>query len=47
MRGFITAKEIKMLKSDCTKCKRNKSITLSDATMEAEGLNDIFKVLLK
>ena len=47
MRGFITAKETKMLKSDCTKCKRNKSITLSDATIEAEGLNDFFKLLVK
>ena len=50
MRGFITAKGTKTsktLKSNFTKCKRNKSMTLSDATMEAEGLNDIFKSVVK
>ena len=32
-----------MLKGNCTKCKRNKSVTVSDATIEAEGLKDFFK----
>ena len=47
MRGLITAKRTKTLKTNFTKCKRNKSMTLSDATMEAEGLNDIFKSVVK
>ena len=32
-----------MLKSNCVKCERNKSKTVSDATIEAEGLKDFFK----
>ena len=32
-----------MLKGNCVKCKRNKSMTISDATLEAEGLEDFFK----
>ena len=32
-----------MLKGNCVKSKRNKSMTVSDATIEAEGLKDIFK----
>ena len=32
-----------MLKVNCVKCKRNKSMTVSGATIEAEGLNDFFK----
>ena len=36
--GVITSKGTKMLKSNCTKCKRNKSMAVSDATIEAEGL---------
>ena len=47
MRGLLTAKGTQMLKNNCIKCKRNKSMTLSDATIEGEGLNDFFKVLLK
>ena len=43
IRGFITSKGTKMLKGNCVKCKRNKSKTLSDATIEAEGLKDFFK----
>ena len=34
-----------MLKGNCVKCKRNKSMTVSDATIEAEGLKDFFKSL--
>ena len=41
--GAITSKGTKMLKSKCVKCKKNKSMTLSDATKEAEGLKDFFK----
>ena len=32
-----------MLKGNCVKCRRNKSMTASDATIEAEGLKDFFK----
>ena len=42
-RGFITSKGTKVLKGNCVKCKRNKSMTVSDATIEAEGLKDFFK----
>ena len=43
IRGFITSKGTKMLKGNCVKCKRKKSMTVSDATIEAEGLKDFFK----
>ena len=43
IRGFNTSKGTKMLKGICVKCKRNKSMTVSDATLEAEGLKDFFK----
>ena len=42
-RGFTPSKGTKMSNCNCVKCKRNKSMTVSDATIEAEGLNDIFK----
>ena len=42
-RGVISAKGTKMLRGSCTKCGRNKLMTLSDATIEAEGLKDFFK----
>ena len=32
-----------MLKGNCVKCKRNKSMTVSYATIGAEGLKDFFK----
>ena len=41
--GAITSKCTKMLRGSCTKCRRNKSMTVSDATIEAEGLKDFFK----
>ena len=47
IRGFITSKGAKMLKGNCVKCKRNKSMTVSDATIEAEGLKDFFKCVGK
>ena len=43
IRGFITSKSPKMLKCNCVKCKRNKSMTVSDAKIEAEGLKDFCK----
>ena len=43
IRGVISAKGTKMLKGNCVKCNRNKSMTASDATIEAEGLKDFFK----
>ena len=43
IRGVISAKGTKMLKGNCVKCNRNKSMTVSDATIEAEGLKDFFK----
>ena len=41
--GAITSKGAKMLRGYCTKCRRNKSMTVSDATIEAEVLKDFFK----
>ena len=41
--GFLTSNGTKMLKGNCVKCKRNKSMNVSDATIEAEGLKDFFK----
>ena len=34
--GATTSKGTKMLKGNCVKCKRNKSMTVSCATIEAE-----------
>ena len=45
IRGFITSKCTKMLKGNCVKCKRIESMTVSDATIEAEGLKGL-KVLV-
>ena len=39
----ITSKDTKMLKGNCVLCRRNKSMTVCDATIEAEGLKDFFK----
>ena len=43
IRGFITSKSTKRLKGNCVICRRNESMTVSDATIEAEGLKDFFK----
>ena len=43
IRGVVTAKGTKMLKCHCTKCRRNKSMTVYDAIIEAEGLEEFFK----
>ena len=45
--GAITSKGTIILRGSCTKCRRNKSMTVSDATMEAEGLKDFFKCVDK
>ena len=45
IRGVISAEGTKMLKGSCAMCRRNKSMTLSDATIEAEGLKISLKVL--
>ena len=42
IRRFITDKETKMLKGNCLNGRRNKSMTVSDASVEAEGLNKYF-----
>ena len=47
IRGFNTSKGTKMLKRNCAICRRKKSITVSDATIEAEGLKDFFKSACK
>ena len=41
--GAITSKGTKMLNVNCVKCRRNKSMTVSGATINAEGLKDFFK----
>ena len=43
IRGVVSAKGTKMLRGICVKCRKNKSMTVSDATIEAEGLKDFFK----
>ena len=45
--GAITSKGTKMLRGSCTKCRTNKSMTVADATIEAEGLKDSSKVLVE
>ena len=43
IRGVASAKGTKMLKGKCVKCETKKSMNVSDATIEAEGLKDFFK----
>ena len=43
--GDITNKSSKILIGFCSKCQRKKSMTVSDNTIEAEGLSDFFKNL--
>ena len=47
IRGVISTKGTKMLKGNCIKCKRNISMNVSDATVEAEALKISSKVLIK
>ena len=42
-----TGSQIKLLKGTCVTCKRNKSLIVSDHTIQAEGLGDFFKHLGK
>ena len=46
-RGFVSIKGTKMLRGNCVKCRRNKSMAVSDATIEAEGLKYFFKSVVK
>ena len=43
IRGVVSAKGTKMLKGNCVKCRSNRSLTVSDATIKAEGLKKFFK----
>ena len=43
--GDLTAKDIKVLIGACSVCKRKKSMTVSDNTIQAEGLGSFFKKL--
>ena len=45
--GDITNKGSKVLIGFCSKCQRKKSMTVSDNTIEAEGLSSFFKNLGK
>ena len=45
--GATNSKGTKMLRGSYTKCRRNKSMTVSEATIEAEGLKDFFKSVVK
>ena len=42
-----TGLPVKLLRGTCTTCKRNKSLTVSDRTINGEGLGDFFKHLGK
>ena len=42
-----TGLPVKLLRGTCTTCKRNKSLILSDQTINGEGLDDFFKHLGK
>ena len=46
-RRVVTAKGTKMLKESCAMCRKNKSMTVINATIEAEGLKDFFKSIGK
>ena len=45
--GDITSKGSKVLFGYCSVCNREKSMTVSDNTMKAEGLGSLFKNLGK
>ena len=42
-----TGAQMKLLRSTCVTCKRNKSLIVSDHTIQAEGLVDFFKHLCR
>ena len=43
--GVITSKANELLIGYCSICKSNKSMTVSDNTIQAEGLGSFFKIL--
>ena len=48
IRGDITQNKktgapVKLLRGTCSTCKRNKSLIVSDQTIQAEGLSDFFR----
>ena len=50
IRGDITQNKktgapVKLLRGNCSSCKRNKSLIVSDQTIQAEGLGNFFKHL--
>ena len=45
--GSITSKSSKVIFGFCSFCNRNKSMTVSDNTVKAEGLGVFFKILGK
>ena len=45
--GDIRNKNVKMLRGTCMMCSRNKSLIVSDRTINGEGLGDFFKHLGK
>ena len=47
IQGAITSKGTMMLKGSCTMSRRINSLTVSDATIEAEGLKYFFKSVVK
>ena len=47
IRGVVSAKGTKMLRGNYVKCRKNKSITVSDGRIDAEGLKDFFKSIGK
>ena len=38
---------VKLLRGTCSTCKRNKSLIVSDQTIQAEGLGDFFRSVEK
>ena len=52
IRGDITQNKktgapVKLLRGTCSTCKRNKSLIVSDQTIQAEGLGDFFRCIGK
>ena len=47
IRGVVSAEGTKTLRGNCVRCRRNQSMTVSDATLEAEGVKDFFKSVCK
>ena len=45
IRGDITSNNVKLLRGTCVTCKRNKSLIVSDQTINGEGLGNFFKHL--